>query len=134
MLQDANACSRLCVYIKIIFEVVNLPRYLPKCLVTIRLLQDGLLTVDGGERVTGQSRGSLKTLNIGQLTWIGVIDTDLKESALKRVGTSNGFNGCIKDLKFGRNIVSVQVHLSYHVLIRVCFIYEALYATSFLTV
>ena len=66
-------------YIKIIFEVVSLPRYLPKCLVTFRLLQDGLLTVDGGERVTGQSRGSLKTLNIGQLTWIGGIDTDLKD-------------------------------------------------------
>jgi len=65
--------------------------------------------MDGGERVTGQSRGSLKTLNIGQLSWIGGVDTELKDAALKRVGTAAGFNGCIKDLKFGRNVVSVQV-------------------------
>ena len=74
-------------------------------------IQDGLLTLDGGERVTGQSRGSLKTLNIGQLTWIGGVDPDSKESAIKRVGTATGFNGCIKDLKLGRNVVSLQVKL-----------------------
>jgi hypothetical protein len=76
-------------------------------------IQDGLLTLDGGERVTGQSRGSLKTLNIGQLTWIGGVDPDSKESAIKRVGTATGFNGCIKDLKLGRNVVSLQVKLVY---------------------
>jgi hypothetical protein len=59
--------------------------------------------------VTGQSRGSLKTLNIGQLTWIGGVDSDAKDLAAKRAGTASGFNGCIKDLKFGRNVVSVQV-------------------------
>ena len=62
--------------------------------------------------MTGQSRGSLKTLNIGQLSWIGGVDTDSREMAFKRAGTSKGFNGCIKDLRFGRNVVSVQVYKS----------------------
>ena len=43
--------------------------------------------------MTGQSRGSLKTLNIGQLSWIGGVDTDSKEMALKRAGTSTGIYG-----------------------------------------
>lgn len=32
----------------------------------------------------------MKTLNIGQLSWIGGVDTDLKDAALKRTGTSSG--------------------------------------------
>jgi len=35
-------------------------------------------------------RGSLKTLNIGQLSWIGGVDTEVKDSANKKAGTNLG--------------------------------------------
>jgi len=73
----------------------------------------------------------LKTLNIGQLSWIGGVDTELKDAAFKRTGTSSGMmdrnfylsiktkeilfftglNGCIKELLLSRNIISVQSDL-----------------------
>jgi hypothetical protein len=40
-------------------------------LVAARYHRDGFLSLDGGERVTGQSRGSLRTLNVGELTFLG---------------------------------------------------------------
>ena len=42
-----------------------------------RYHRDGFLRVDGGERVTGQSRGSLRTLNTGELTYLGGVETEV---------------------------------------------------------
>ena len=40
--------------------------------------RDGFLRVNGGERVTGQSRGSLRTLNTGELTYLGGVETEVR--------------------------------------------------------
>ncbi len=43
-------------------------------LVAKRYHQDGFLALDGSDKVTGKALGSLKTLNVGDLLWIGGID------------------------------------------------------------
>jgi hypothetical protein len=44
-------------------------------LVAKRYHQDGFMALDGTDRVTGQTAGSLRTLNLGQLTWLGGVET-----------------------------------------------------------
>ena len=43
-------------------------------LVAKRYHQDGFLALDGTDKVTGKALGSLKTLNIAEITWIGGVD------------------------------------------------------------
>eukprot|EP00095_Tigriopus_kingsejongensis_P010554 maker-scaffold421_size176100-snap-gene-0.22 protein:Tk10554 transcript:maker-scaffold421_size176100-snap-gene-0.22-mRNA-1 annotation:"hypothetical protein DAPPUDRAFT_308094" len=76
-------------------------------LVAKRYHKDGLLEVDG-DRVTGSSKGSLRTLNVGELIWIGNVDTQYEDNVLKRVGTGIGFTGCLKDLELSRTLIALQ--------------------------
>ena len=48
--------------------------------------------MDGGERVTGQSRGSLRTLNTGELTYLGGVETEVCISELVEV---SNYTACI---------------------------------------
>ena len=43
-------------------------------LVARRYNQDGFLSLDGSDKVTGQAVGSIKTLNVDQLAWLGGLD------------------------------------------------------------
>ena len=60
-----------------------------------RYHQDGLLEVDDSGRVTGSASGSLRTLNIPSILWIGGQDN-------AKVGN---FVGCLKSLNIGRQPV-----------------------------
>ena len=46
-------------------------------LVAKRYNQDGYLSLDATDKVTGQTVGSIKTLNVGQLAWIGGLDNGI---------------------------------------------------------
>ena len=43
-------------------------------LVAKRYNQDGFLALDESDKVMGQTSGSIKTLNVGQLSWIGGVN------------------------------------------------------------
>ena len=43
-------------------------------LVARRYNQDGFLSLDASDKVTGKAVGSIKTLNVDQLAWIGGLD------------------------------------------------------------
>ncbi|XP_059088020.1 agrin-like [Tigriopus californicus] len=76
-------------------------------LVAKRYHHDGLLEMDG-DKVMGSSKGSLRTLNVGELLWIGNVDTKYESNVLKKVGTAKGFTGCLKDLLLSRKPVALQ--------------------------
>ena len=88
-----------------------------------RYHRDGFLRVDGGERVTGQSLGSLRTLNAGELTYLGGIESesgdDRGEKLKSRVGTSSGFVGCLRDFKLGRRPVALHSDHDPTVMVRI---------------
>ena len=90
-----------------------------------RYHRDGFLRVDGGERVTGQSRGSLRTLDVGELTYLGGVeaaddDKGGDEKLRSRVGTSAGFVGCLREFKLGRRPVALHSDHDPTVMVRVC--------------
>ncbi|KAK6179097.1 hypothetical protein SNE40_011531 [Patella caerulea] len=62
-----------------------------------RVEKDGLLLVDGSEVALGESKGTLKELAINDEIFIGGYNQP--ELSTKDV-TSEGFEGCIKDLQF----------------------------------
>ena len=83
---------------------------LPPSPYLFRYHRDGFLRVDGGERVTGQSRGSLRTLNAGELTYLGGVEQEDGdgEKLKNRVGTAAGFVGCLRDFRLGRRPVALH--------------------------
>ena len=61
-----------------------------------RYHQDGLLELDG-QRFSGSAKGSLRTLNISPLLWIGGVKNNHRN-----------FVGCMKDLSIGRKVVPIH--------------------------
>ena len=70
-----------------------------------RYHRDGLLEVDRGDWITGSTKGSLKTLNLVEISWVG--GTIPSERVQLNAGTATGFNGCIKELKINRKSISL---------------------------
>lgn len=62
-----------------------------------RYHQDGLLEVGPhGARVTGSATGSLRTLNIPSVVWVGATPPGSEDDGLR------SFVGCLKNVKIGR--------------------------------
>ena len=61
---------------------------------------DGMLQVDDHEPVTGRAEGSISSLNLGNYSYIGGVP-----NGEGRV--NQGLEGCVKDLKFGLQPVSL---------------------------
>ncbi len=64
--------------------------------------------MDSGPRVTGSAPGSLRTLDVGPLTWVGGVDADKVDRVAARTGVSAGFTGCVRNLKLARRPVSLS--------------------------
>ena len=77
-------------------------------LVAKRYNRDGFLSLDGTDKVTGSSVGSIKTLNVDQLGFIGGINPELALDVREKCGVSEGFIGCIKDVQMGRQSIRIE--------------------------
>jgi len=68
-----------------------------------RYHQDGLLEVGPHHaRVTGSAKGSLRTLNIPNVIWIGGLDLENSRESVEGASISRNFVGCMKNVKIGR--------------------------------
>ncbi|XP_057656608.1 agrin-like isoform X3 [Diorhabda carinulata] len=73
-----------------------------------RYHRDGLLKLDDSEEITGQSSGSLKALDLLEDAFIGYVPTN-HTRVYENIGTSKGFQGCIKRFKIGRQDVEIHI-------------------------
>ncbi|XP_050518916.1 agrin-like [Diabrotica virgifera virgifera] len=73
-----------------------------------RYHRDGVLKLDESEEITGQSSGSLKALDLLEDAFIGYVPTNYTR-VYDNIGTSKGFQGCIKKLRIGRQ--EVEIHM-----------------------
>ena len=69
-------------------------------LVAKRYNQDGFLSLDS-DKVTGQAVGSIKTLNVDTMAFMGGVDPDLQLDAREKAGIAKGLIGCLKDVQMG---------------------------------
>ena len=76
-------------------------------LVAKRYNRDGFLSLDS-DKVTGSSVGSIKTLNVDKLGYIGGINPELELDVREKSGLSEGFIGCIKDVQMGRQSIRME--------------------------
>uniref|UniRef100_A0A8D9EBI7 Agrin n=1 Tax=Cacopsylla melanoneura TaxID=428564 RepID=A0A8D9EBI7_9HEMI len=75
-----------------------------------RYHRDGLLQLDSAEAIGGQSQGTLKALDLSDKAYVGSVpDAVLK--VYENIGTSAGFDGCIRKFKIGRHIVKLHTGL-----------------------
>ncbi|XP_031335468.1 agrin-like isoform X3 [Photinus pyralis] len=72
-----------------------------------RYHRDGMLRLDDGEDVVGQSKGSLRALDLLEDAFVGYVPTNYTR-VYENIGTDQGFQGCIRKLKIGRRIVELQ--------------------------
>ena len=78
--------------------------------------RDGMLKLDDYDNIDGHSQGSLRSLDIGQPTYVGGIphSDDLRlgnvSQLMKNLGVSKltGLDGCIKRFKIGHRDVKIQ--------------------------
>lgn len=80
-------------------EKIELKRF--HRLVIKRYHRDGLLKLDDGEDVRGESPGTLKALDLEEDTFVGYVPTN-HSKVFENIGTKNGFRGCIRKLNIGR--------------------------------
>lgn len=66
-----------------------------------RYHRDGLLKLNDGEDVRGESPGSLKALDLEEDAFIGYVPTN-HTRVFENIGTDKGLRGCIRKLKIGR--------------------------------
>ncbi|KAK7579954.1 hypothetical protein V9T40_000583 [Parthenolecanium corni] len=76
-------------------------------IVAKRYQKDGILQVDGGESVAGQSEGTLKALDLNDSAFVGYVPIS-SNKIFENIGTSSGFIGCIRKLKIGRHTVKLK--------------------------
>ncbi|KAF5294801.1 hypothetical protein FQA39_LY00285, partial [Lamprigera yunnana] len=72
-----------------------------------RYHRDGMLRVDEGDDIAGQSKGSLRALDLLEDAFIGFVPTNFTK-VFDNIGTSQGFQGCIKKLRIGRRNVDLH--------------------------
>jgi len=75
-------------------------------LVFRRYHRDGMLQIDGGDKVTGRGRGRNKSLNIKDNLYIG--GHPYSNSSKYLVGTDQGLQGCVRNVKMMRTGVSLM--------------------------
>ena len=106
-------------------------------LVAKRYHQDGFMSLDGVDRITGQTVGSIKTLNVKSLAFMGGVPEGTykvfeikfklgfkkgnyysvylisasKSKVASNTEVTSGFIGCIKDVQLGRKLISIQSEL-----------------------
>ncbi|KAG5885807.1 hypothetical protein JTB14_001416 [Gonioctena quinquepunctata] len=76
-----------------------------------RYHRDGILKLDEAEEVAGQAAGSLKALDLLEDTFVGFVPTNYTR-VYENIGTAKGFQGCIKNLKIGRQ--EIELHMNQH--------------------
>ncbi|XP_046396911.1 agrin-like [Ischnura elegans] len=72
-----------------------------------RYHRDGMLRLDNGEDVAGQSSGSLRALDLLEDAYVGYVPTE-EQRVFENIGTSVGLTGCIRRLKVGRRVVELH--------------------------
>ncbi|KAG8224569.1 hypothetical protein J437_LFUL003088, partial [Ladona fulva] len=72
-----------------------------------RYHRDGMLRLDNGEDVAGQSSGSLRALDLLEDAYVGYVPTD-EQRVFDNIGTSVGLTGCIRRLKVGRRVIELH--------------------------
>ena len=79
-------------------------------LVAKRYHKDGLLEIDG-DRVTGSTSGSLRTLNVGEYTWVGGVNAasvTAARNAAQRTDVTAGFVGCLREFSLSRTAIALH--------------------------
>ncbi|XP_049859023.1 agrin-like [Schistocerca gregaria] len=66
-----------------------------------RYHRDGVLRLDGGEDVTGQTKGSLRALDLGEDAFIGYVPTNVSK-VFENAGTEVGLTGCVYAMRLGQ--------------------------------
>ncbi|XP_065165794.1 agrin-like isoform X2 [Atheta coriaria] len=71
-----------------------------------RYHRDGMLQLDDGENVAGQSAGKLRALDLTEDTFIGFVPSN-HSRVYKNIGVAHGLHGCIRRLRLGRKDVGL---------------------------
>ncbi|GJQ68230.1 hypothetical protein Trydic_g10765 [Trypoxylus dichotomus] len=72
-----------------------------------RYHRDGMLKLDEGEDIAGQSIGSLKALDLIEDAFIGYVPLN-SSKVFENIGTATGLQGCIRKLRIGRKTVELH--------------------------
>ena len=78
----------------------------------MRYHQDSRLEMDNSPEVLGSVHGGLKSLDLSSSTYIGSVPHLLDQAAFN-MGTSQGFIGCIRRLKWGHR--TIRFHFDHEV-------------------
>ena len=78
----------------------------------MRYHQDSRLEMDNSPEVLGSVHGGLKSLDLSSSTYIGSVPHLLDQAAFN-MGTSQGFVGCIRRLKWGHR--TIRFHFDHEV-------------------
>ncbi|KAG8193212.1 hypothetical protein JTE90_005560 [Oedothorax gibbosus] len=84
-------------------------------LIAKRYLRDGMLTLEGQEDVAGRSKGSLKSLDLGENLYLGFVPTERK-GIFENIAVNTGMIGCIRRLKIGKKEVDLRYPASKDIL------------------
>ncbi|KAE8751005.1 hypothetical protein FOCC_FOCC002433 [Frankliniella occidentalis] len=77
-----------------------------------RYHRDGMLSVDDDADVTGQSQGSLRSLDLSPTTWVGGVPSN-HSRVWENIGTSLGFTGCIRRMTLGTRRIDLDSAVAY---------------------
>ncbi|GIY34897.1 hypothetical protein CDAR_522171 [Caerostris darwini] len=72
-----------------------------------RYQRDGMLSVDGQDETTGHSKGPKNFLDLGEHLYIGYVPGSIQQ-VFDNIGVSDGFNGCIRHFKIGRQYIDLK--------------------------
>ncbi|XP_047106165.1 agrin-like [Schistocerca piceifrons] len=72
-----------------------------------RYHRDGLLRLDDGPEVVGQSQGPLRALNLELSAYLGAVPTN-HSRVFENVGTARGLVGCVRRLRLGQQTVVLE--------------------------
>ncbi|XP_065165658.1 agrin-like isoform X4 [Atheta coriaria] len=74
-----------------------------------RYHRDGMLQLDNGENVAGQSSGTLRALDLVEDTFVGFIPSNYSR-VYENIGVDRGLQGCIRNFKIDRRTVELHEH------------------------
>lgn len=73
--------------------------------------RDGMLKLDDHDNVDGQSKGSLRSLEVTEPSYVGGLPPNANQRVLDNLGLKKsnfGFNGCIRRYKLGYKELKIQ--------------------------
>ncbi|CAG9816696.1 unnamed protein product [Phaedon cochleariae] len=74
-----------------------------------RYHKDGILKLDEGEEIAGQAMGNLKALDLLEDTFVGYVPNN-DTRAYENIGTDQGFQGCIRSFRIGRQEIELDTN------------------------